>query len=196
MGAVATVILAAPLLPTEQRSPGFRWNFGMGRVSAATTIDQLLLKPCTDFLPCPLHDGGKGDSWCVFWDIFLWQHPRVPWVCPRCDTHLASPSSTCRWGGWWWLLLPHPQISPCSQEHSHRLHFPLPQVLCSQQLEDLLVLGADQKFCNCLCWGNWGDWHEVSTQPLNVFAFPRLLGQCTEITVLSSLTYYWEMFNA
>lgn len=39
----------------------------MGPVSAATTIHQLLSKPCTDFLPSPLDDGGKGDSWCVFW---------------------------------------------------------------------------------------------------------------------------------
>lgn len=109
MGAVATVILAAPLLPTEQWSPGFRWNLGMGRVSAATTIDQLLFKPCIDALPSPLDDGGKGDSWLVLWGVFLWQHPRVPWVC----SHLGS---RCRWGGGWWLfsltssLLPYAEI--------------------------------------------------------------------------------------
>lgn len=138
-----------------------------------------------------------------FWGVFLWQHPRVPWCVA-----LTWGSLSSRWGGGGWRMVavlthirwgvPHPEISPCSQEHPHRLPFPLPQVtvLCSQQLEDLLVLGLGQKFCSCLCWGNWGDWHEVSTQPLNVFAFPHLLGQCTEITVLSSLTYYWEMFNA
>lgn len=135
--------------------------------------------------------------------------PGFPGCVPRVTLTWASLSSACRWGGWRWLFpltssgaslnpISRNQAGPCSLEHSHRLGFPLPQVtvLRSQQLEDLLVLGLGQKFCDCLCWGNWGDWHEVSTKPLNVFAFPRLLGQCTEITVLSSLTYYWEMFNA
>lgn len=86
----------------------------------------------------------------------------IPVAAPKgsmvCGIHLGQPEQQVRkmmvavlthirWG------LPRPEISPCSQEHPHRLHFPLPQVtvLCSQQLEDLLVLGLGQKFCNCLC---------------------------------------------
>lgn len=123
----------------------------MGRVGAATTTDQLLLKPCTDFLPSPLDDGGKGDSWYVFLGVYSCGSTQ------GCDTHLGQPEQQVQlrrmmvavlthisWG------LPYPEISPCSQEHPHRLRFPLPQVtvLCSQQLEDLLVLGLGQKFCN------------------------------------------------
>lgn len=75
--------LCSPWSSDPQDSDGIR---------AATTIAQLLLKPCTDFLPSPLGDGGKGELLVWFLGcIFLWQHPRVPWVCPRCDTHLGQP---------------------------------------------------------------------------------------------------------
>lgn len=65
----------------------------MGRVSAATTIAQLLLQPCTDFLPSPLGDGGKGDSWCVFLGCIPVAAPKGSMVC---GTHLGQPEQQVR----------------------------------------------------------------------------------------------------
>lgn len=75
--------------------------------------------------------------------VFMWQHPRVSWVCPMCDTHLDQLEQHVQVRR---MMVARPEIRLVP---AHRLDFPLPQVtvLHSQQLEDLLVLGLVQKFC-------------------------------------------------
>lgn len=152
MGAVATVSLAAPQSSDAQDSDGILgWAVSVQPPPLPSSFYNL----AQISLPSPLGDGGKGDSWCGFLGYIPVAAPKGSMVC---GTHLGQPEQQVRkmmvavlthirWG------FPRPEISPCSQEHPHRLHFPLPQVtvLCSQQLEDLLVLGLGQKFCNCLC---------------------------------------------
>lgn len=136
MGAVATVSLAAPLLPMEQWSPGFWWN-SCSHHHCPAPFKTLHRFPSLSFrwwwkrgtpgvvfglyFPVAAPQGSMGVSQ-------VWHSPGPAWAAPAGEEDDGGKSL----------------------EHSHRLGFPLAQVtvLCSQQLEDLLVLGLGQKFCN------------------------------------------------
>lgn len=81
----------------------------MDRVSAATTIAQLLVKPCTDSLPFLLDDGGKCDSWLVFLGC-------IPVAAPEGSIGVSSP------GPAWAARAGEEDDGGCSHSHQVSSH--------------------------------------------------------------------------